>query len=170
MLWGLVNGTPVETGQHCPFKLDEGENPIFMSSAVYLQDKVQRLKQGSYQGVSLPLGHGFRYHIGNFESHPVESHAFKQIDCGKLLVATRHLYFEGEHTAFQLPYTKIMSLRPYAEAVGIFRNGANAPLELFVVGAGIPYMTSTIFKMIDFLTSPEGRSLYEASTRSRRVS
>jgi hypothetical protein len=160
MLWGVVNGEPVDLGQSFSFNLDEGEKPILKGCAVYLQDTLQRSKQGSPGTVSIPSNHGIRYNIGSLESQPVETQAFKQVDSGYLYLSTRNLYFEGQHKAFGLSYEKIFKLRPYDEAVGMFRKGTDATLELFLTGAGVPYMTSTTYKILTFLTSPEGRALY----------
>lgn len=161
LLWGVVNGCPISAREEIGFNLDDGEKLIIQNNAVYLIDSLERSRRGTGDGFSIPLGHGIRYHIGGFESHPVEMQKLKQVDRGMLCLTTKNLHFQGQHKAFSLPYKKILSVRPYSEGIGLFRKRVDAKQEIFLTGTNTPYATETTFKILQFLTSQEGRDLYK---------
>lgn len=120
-----------------PFNLQRGESLVWAFSAVnYFEDKTRRTFVGGSQGVSVRVARGVYYHASGFQGRPVESHGLDMIEGGTLGVTTQRVYFVGPTKSFRVPFNKIVSFQPYSDALGIFRDAANARLQVFVTGDG----------------------------------
>ena len=78
---------------------------------------------GGSQGVSIPLGHGFRYRVSSFRGHPVQSEYLAPLDTGKLIVTNKRLVFLGTKREVSTPIPKLLQVEPYSDALGIAREG-----------------------------------------------
>lgn len=78
---------------------------------------------GGSQGVSIPLGHGFRYRVSSYRGHPVQSQYLARVDTGQLVVTNQRLVFLGSKRDVSVPIAKLIHLEPYSDAVGIGREG-----------------------------------------------
>jgi hypothetical protein len=78
---------------------------------------------GGSHGVSIPLGHGFRYRVSSFRGHPVQSQSLTRVDTGQLVVTNQRLVFMGSKKDVSTPVAKVIHLEPYSDAVGIGREG-----------------------------------------------
>jgi hypothetical protein len=81
---------------------------------------------GGSQGISIPLGHGFRYRVSSFRGHPVQSQQLSRIDSGKLVVTNKRLVFLGSKRDVSTPLAKVLQVEPYSDAIGIAREGKEA--------------------------------------------
>jgi len=78
---------------------------------------------GGSHGVSIPLGHGFRYRVSSFRGHPVQSEYLAHLDTGKLIVTNKRLVFLGTKREVSVPIAKLLQIEPYSDALGIAREG-----------------------------------------------
>jgi predicted nucleic acid-binding Zn-ribbon protein len=87
---------------------------------------------GGSHGVSIPLGHGFRYRVSSFRGHPVQSEYLAHLDTGKLIVTNTRLVFLGTKREVSTPIAKLLQIEPYADALGIAREGKETK-EIYLV-------------------------------------
>lgn len=78
---------------------------------------------GGSHGVSIPLGHGFRYRVSSYRGHPVQSQYLAHLDTGKLIVTNKRLVFIGAQREVSTAIPKLLQIEPYSDAVGIAREG-----------------------------------------------
>lgn len=71
--------------------------------------------------------------MGSFKGHPVETTSLDHIDSGILAVTQKNLYFAGPHATFRVGLNKIVSLIPYSDGFGLFRDRVNAKREVFLM-------------------------------------
>lgn len=81
---------------------------------------------GGSHGISIPLGHGFRYRVSSFRGHPVQSQQLARIDTGKLVITTKRFVFLGSKRDVSTPLAKVLQVEPYSDAIGIAREGKEA--------------------------------------------
>lgn len=173
LLWSvMVHGDPASVAsvpKH-PFNLKAGEVPIvFFGSVVYSQETVSRAYQGSYGGMSVRLARGVYYHFGGFKGQRLETATLKEIDYGGMLLTTQHIYFGGERRTFRIAYEHVVSFRPHADGIGVFRDSASAKPEVFAVllpdssgkaAQAPPVVGWFLFNVAHFLGQPEAKALY----------
>jgi predicted nucleic acid-binding Zn-ribbon protein len=87
---------------------------------------------GGSHGVSIPLGHGFRYRVSSFRGHPVQSEYLAHLDTGKLIVTNKRLVFLGDKREVSIPIAKLLQVEPYSDALGIAREGKETK-EIYLV-------------------------------------
>ncbi len=78
---------------------------------------------GGSHGLSIPLGHGFRYRVSSFQGHPVQSQSLAQVDQGQLIVTNQRLVFAGQRKDVATPLAKLVAVEAYADGFGIGREG-----------------------------------------------
>ena len=78
---------------------------------------------GGSQGLSIPLGHGFRYRVSSFRGHPVQSDLLAQLDQGTLVVTNQRLVFLCSKRDVSTPVGKLIQIEPFSDAIGISREG-----------------------------------------------
>jgi hypothetical protein len=109
------------------FNLQRGEVSVYMNANVLLKQEVTaRSYVGSYGGPSIRIASGLWYRLGSMRGHAEESTSLQDLDMGVVLITTRSIYFSGRERGinFRLPFSQIIRFQPYADAVGICRNGA----------------------------------------------
>ena len=171
ILWCVMNGTPESIACEFPqpFNLQSNEIPVlFFGSVVYSQETITHSYQGEYAGVSVRVGHGLYYHLGGLEGQRVEKASLQEIDYGGLLFTTSNIYFGGEHKVFRVPYGHIVSFKPFADGIGIFRDGANARPEVFTIVNAWSSCGALLYNLAHFLAQPEARALYAGYKYSRQ--
>lgn len=72
------------------------------------------------------VANGLWFRFGAMRGHSEQSTSLQDVDGGEVLITTRAIYFSGKAKGvnFRLPFNQIMRFAPYADAVGICRNGA----------------------------------------------
>ena len=180
LLWLLmVHGdpTPMATKHKHPFNLRPGEIPVLsLANVVYFKETITTSYQGGHAGMSVRIAKGVYYRFGSFKGHAIQTAALKRIDYGGMLFTTQNLYFGGAHTNFRIPYEHVVSFRPHADGIGLFRDAASAKAEVFKVlevgpgGTAVnarPVVGWLLFNIAQFLAQPEGRALYGAKSVRR---
>jgi hypothetical protein len=117
----------------CPVSLKSGEQAR-LTTAAELGRYVTRTRYvGMSHGVSFPIGKtGIRYRIGAYSGHPVSTTGCSVVDRGVLSLTTTRLVFIGEQKSVTTPLGKILSIKPYSNALEIFQEGREAPNIYFV--------------------------------------
>ena len=87
---------------------------------------------GSSHGLSIPLGHGFRYRVSSFRGHPIQSQFLGEVDKGTLVVTNQRLVFLGSKRDVSTPLSKLLQVEPFSNAVGIARESKEAR-DIFLV-------------------------------------
>jgi hypothetical protein len=119
---GIINPTS--------FNLQAGEVRVWAVANVWLKQAVTTAAYvGGHSGVSVRVASGLWYRFGGLSGHKEESTSLRDLDCGELLITTRAIYYSGRATGgsglnFRLPFNQIIQFKPYADAVGICKNGA----------------------------------------------
>jgi len=117
-----------------PFNLQKGEILLWIFPGCrYAAEKAHRSYVGRSSGVSVRIARGLYYRVGAFKGHPVETTSLDQVDTGILAITQKNLYFAGPHATFRIGIAKIVSLIPYSDGFGLFRDRANAKREVFFV-------------------------------------
>lgn len=117
--------------------LQKGEEVVWaFPNCDYLQDRTLRQYVGGSQGVSVRVMKGVYYRVGAFKGQAVERTSRELIDSGVFVLTNRGLYFTGAQKTFRIPFSKIVSFKPYSDGIGIVRDGANAKQQIFVTGDG----------------------------------
>src|SRR6266550_3319938 len=92
-------------------------------AATLCRHKTRTQYVGGSQGLSIPLGHGFRYRVSSFRGHPVQSDVLAQLDQGTLVVTNQRLVFLGNKREVSTPVGKLIQIEPFSDAIGIAREG-----------------------------------------------
>ena len=117
-----------------PFNFQKGEVLIWIfPGSRYLADKTHKSYVGRSSGMSFRVAKGVYYRVGSFRGHPVETTTLDSIDAGALAITQKHLYFGGGRTSFRIAIAKIVTLVPYSNGFGLFRDRVNAKREVFIV-------------------------------------
>ncbi len=117
--------------------LKKGEKIVWLFKNVqYYEQKTSRSFVGGSHGVSIRIAKGVYYRVGAFKGQPVEKTENVHRDTGILVVTDQHLYFAGGAKSFRVQYGKIVSIKPYADGIGIQRDAATAKPQSFIIGDG----------------------------------
>lgn len=86
--------------------------------------------RGGYQGVSIPLGHGFRYRTGAGRGHSVVVGTQLQVaDSGVLVATSQRAVFIGDRKTLEFKLAKLVSLKVFQDAIELHvSNRQNASL------------------------------------------
>ncbi len=140
VLRDVLNGktpTRIQVDGAVPFNFQQSESLVWAYPKVpYYEERVHRSYVGSYSGMSVRVAKGVYYRFGGFHGNPVETSQMEQIDAGMLGVTTKHLFFAGYRKSFRVPYAKIVTIMPFADAIGICKDAASAKPQYFVTGEG----------------------------------
>lgn len=127
----------ISTDVPLPFNFQKKESLVWVFPRVkYYEEKTRRHYVGGSQGVSIRIASGVYYRIGGFKGRPVETQEMVHVDTGILALTDRHIYFGGEKKSFRIPYSRIVSFRPYQDGIGIQRDAASSKPQVFVNGDG----------------------------------
>ncbi|MDA8189578.1 MAG: hypothetical protein M0T85_15675 [Dehalococcoidales bacterium] len=120
-----------------PFLFQKGESLVWVFTDTGLfQYKTSRQYVGRNSGFSVRVAKGVYYHIGGFKGHSVEQTNLVPAGYGTFAVTSRNIYFGGTGKSFRIPYSKMISIEPYDDGVGITRDTASAKEQVFVTGDG----------------------------------
>jgi len=120
-----------------PFNLQKGERLVWVFPAVrYYQERTRTHFEGKSSGVSIRLAKGVHYRVGAFKGHPVQTAYMSLEDSGMLGATTKGVIFAGERKGFRVAHSKIVSLVPYSDGVGVLKDSQSARPITFVTGDG----------------------------------
>jgi hypothetical protein len=112
----------------------------------YAEEKVYKEYVGGSQGISVRIMEGVYYRTGGYRGHTVEEECLTIIDTGELILTDKNVYFVGPKRSLRIPYSKIISYRPYRDGVDITRDTANAKAQTFITGDG-PFTYSLLINL-----------------------
>ena len=115
-----------------PFAFAKKEVLIWVfARAGYSEEKVTRHFEGGSVGMSVRVMKGVYIRQSAFRGHPVETLGFTPVDLGIMALTTKNIWFSGARHSFRIPYSKVVSWKPYSEGIGLWRDVANAKQQLF---------------------------------------
>ncbi len=115
-----------------PFLLQKDESVIWIFQEVECHE--QRTKttyEGRSQGVSIRIAKGLYYRTGSFKGHPVISEHSVLLGTGIIALTNKNLYFGSNSKTFKTPYSKLISITPYSDGIGMQKDGASAKPQIF---------------------------------------
>jgi hypothetical protein len=111
-----------------PLILKRGERAAMVVPASFARRQIKRQWVGGSQGFSFPIGHtGIRYRVGSFHGHPIEQQSLTNLDTGKLVVTNQRIAFIGQAKSTSIPFSKLLHVECYSDAVAIFLEGRENP-------------------------------------------
>lgn len=126
LLNGQVPAPRITISGHFPFLLNKNEHMLWLFRDVTLQmQRVRRETVGRTRGVSVRVCKGVYYRTGGFRGHPVETTYMQRIGTGSVCLTDKNLYFHSPEKSLKIPFTKILSLDPYSNGLGVQKDGAN---------------------------------------------
>ena len=89
------------------------------------QEITRRSFVSNYAGPSIKVANGLWFRFGTMRGHSEEFTSLQDVDFGDALITTRAIYFSGRGRGinFRVPFNQIIRFKPYADAVGICRDG-----------------------------------------------
>ena len=70
---------------------------------------------------------------GAFQSEPGMVTELEYLDRGRLILTTRHIYFEGRQRTHRIAYEDVVKFRPFTNGVGVQRAAYDARPEVYRV-------------------------------------
>lgn len=126
LLSGKVPVPKITISGNFPFLLARNEHMLWLFRDVTLQvQKVRRETVGRTRGMSVRICKGIYYRTGGFRGHPVETTYMQRIGTGSVCLTDRNLYFHSPEKTLKIPFSKILSLDPYSNGLGVQKDGAN---------------------------------------------
>jgi hypothetical protein len=99
------------------------EIAVASSQATLCRYKTRTQYVGGSQGLSIPLGHGFRYRISSFRGHPIQTDVLSQLDQGTLVITNQRLVFLGTKRDVSTPVAKLLQVEPFSNGIAVSREG-----------------------------------------------
>lgn len=126
LLNGQVPSPRITITGNFPFLLNKNEHMLWLFRDVTLQmQKVRRETVGRSRGVSVRVCKGVYYRTGGFKGTPVETTYMQCIGTGSVCLTDKNLYFHCPEKSLKIPFSKILSLEPYSNGLGVQKDGAN---------------------------------------------
>ncbi len=120
-----------------PFRMMKSETLIWLFDNVeYRTLKTRREFRGGSTGISVRVARGVYLRQSAFKGRPVEVEEYVHVDTGLLGITTKHVYFTGPARSFRIRHSKMVSLTPFANGIGITRDTVRARPEIFRVEDG----------------------------------
>lgn len=128
---GIVPDTKITTEQ-LPFIFQKSEKFIWAFYQVkYFEQITKTHYRGGSQGVSIKIAKGVYYRTNAFKGYPVQEQELKYLGSGIFAITDKHIYFSSPNKTFKTPYTKMITIQPYEDGIGIHKNGATAKPQVF---------------------------------------
>jgi hypothetical protein len=117
---------------HLPVLMRKNEELIwiFANSPLWeLRTKTSYVGRSS--GVSIRLAKGLYYRVGSSRGERVQNTNLDHIDTGTVFLSSQNFYFSGDKKSFKMPYSKIVSVKLFADGLEIVKDGANPKPQVF---------------------------------------
>ena len=115
-----------------PVLLGRGEHALWVyHNITMLQEKIQREYRGRNGGFSFRIVKGITYRTGQFRGRPVEYSYMENIGNGSLVVTDKHLYFHCPTASVKIPFSKLIGVTPYSDAIEIHKEEAKPKRIVF---------------------------------------
>ena len=111
-------GVFVEADTSLLLKKDEAS--LLDVAADLLKEVADREFRGGSQGVSIPIGGGMRYRVGQYRGHmETIGHHWTTADSGRLTITDKRIVYHGGRKTLEFPYAKMATLNAYADAIDL---------------------------------------------------
>lgn len=97
----------------------KGETVLWGTAATLSEDRTTSKYVGGSSGISVPMGHGFRFRVGSYQGHTIHSERLTQIDQGKLIITTGRLIFVGGKSTITILVAKVLHTILYKDGVDV---------------------------------------------------
>ena len=87
--------------------------------------------QGGHAGFGIKVAKGLYFRTGAFKGKPVQTTQMKHIANGNMTLTNKNIYFQSSARSLRIPYSKIISMEPYTDGLGIHLDGARSKPILF---------------------------------------
>jgi hypothetical protein len=137
LLRNLTEGViPEKPGQNIvgllPFNLQKSEKLLWLFQDVdYSEVRTKTEYVGGSQGVSIRIAKGVYYRTSAFKGRPVQTENLHFIGNGTVGITTKHIYFKSTTKSFRIAYSKIVTMDPYEDGIGITKDGVRAKPQIF---------------------------------------
>ena len=71
------------------------------------------------------------YRAGAFKGNPVRTPEMTRLGSGILALTSKHLYFASAQKKFKIPFSKLISIEPYSDGIGVQKDGVTAKPQIF---------------------------------------
>lgn len=121
-------------------RLPEMDDPIILAhkdeivhaeteAAILETVTVKERTGGGYHGLSIPLGKGFRYHVGGARGSVSSRSELQAVDAGILSVTSDRVLFTGNQKTLEIPYRRLVRMKVFTDAIQFHMTGRkSAPL------------------------------------------
>ena len=101
-----------------PVMLNAGEIAYAAFAVDLMKEVVQREFRGGSQGVSIPLGGGFRYRVGSMRGHSVVvGTQLVPQDSGMLTVTSKRALFTGQKKTLEFRRDRLVGMEQYTDGI-----------------------------------------------------
>ncbi|MAS96458.1 MAG: hypothetical protein CMO55_24985 [Verrucomicrobiales bacterium] len=116
-----------------PFKLQNGEIPIWKAEDVTLREFVkERSVKGQSFGVSIRVAKGVYVRPSAFSAAPQQKESLKDVDKGTVILTSKHITFDGAIKHFKIRLTSLANIQPFSDGLELQKNTQTArPFFLF---------------------------------------
>lgn len=129
---GNIPDPRLEVQGHIPFNFQKSEKMIWMFNGVEFYEQTTRTQyQGGYSGVSIRVAKGVYYRTGGFKGNPVKVSEMKYIGTGLFALTNKHVYFSSPTKNFRVQLSKIITMDPYEDGIGLQKEGVTAKPQVF---------------------------------------
>jgi len=124
LLTQLEEGVLPET--QADILLQKKEIAHYTTFCELFEERVKREYVGGHSGFSIRIAKGIYWRVGGFKGYPVEKSVLTKIDQGKLVVTNKRIVFSGGRKSFSVPYSKLIDIELFKDAVKLNREGKSA--------------------------------------------
>ncbi len=163
----LRNGAMIlDKGLICPVILKKNEEHVISLSNITLKEpRAVRKTSGGYAGPRIRIAKGVSIGLGKFGASSESHDEIRDIDRGTLTITTKRIIFFGTKSSTNIDLTKIISITPYTDGIGINRENKekmqyfvglpNSSFDIEVEGRSYkePFSGVTLMSMIEGLIS-----------------
>ncbi len=112
--------------------LKKKEAAHYKTECELLEERTKREYVGGHTGFSIRVAKGVSWRVGGFKGRPIEKTEMVKLDKGTLFVTNKRIIFSGDRKSFSVPYSKLIDIELFTDAVKLNREG-KVRREYFVV-------------------------------------
>jgi len=142
LIWAIENEElPIVT---VPINLQKNEQCYFKSNVDWLENRtVTKIINYGGPTARIKIMKGVYYRAGSMDVQRVTSEELQLIDSGQLYLTNKRLIFVGNKKNSSIQLSKILSITPYKDGVGVEKDSGKSPIFRLSNNADILAMTLT---------------------------
>ncbi len=115
-----INSGRMPAEENPPILLKRGEQAYVAFQVELVRERAVREFRGGSQGVSIPIGMGVRYRVGNVRGRSVVvGTELATVDRGALVITTQRAVFAGSVKTLEFRYDKLVGLQTFTDGLGL---------------------------------------------------